>query len=49
MREPTVCTCASCLVDYVAGTVDHPYLACPFYGQTTELTAAAPAKEDNDG
>lgn len=31
------CTCRSVLIDYVRRTVGHPYLACPYYDQATDL------------
>jgi hypothetical protein len=37
LRDTVECTCPDRLIDSVRRTVGHPYIMCPFYGQTTPL------------
>ncbi len=34
------CCCRERLIDYVRGTVSHPFTACPHHGATTSLRGA---------
>jgi hypothetical protein len=37
------CRCREVLIDYVAGTIHHPFYECPHYGNVTLIEDIHPA------